>query len=99
MELERYKKGQFVISRAGRDKGRLLIVVELIDEAYVRVVDGDLRKAAHPKLKKMMHLNVVNYSDQELNRVLESGTPLTDAQIRKCIEQYQTKDEPSRRDL
>jgi len=99
MELERYNKGQFVISRAGRDKGRLLIVIERVDETYVRVVDGDLRLVKHPKLKKMMHLNVVHYSDQALNKALELGELITDSQIRKCIEQYQTKDEPSRRDL
>ncbi|GFR35247.1 KOW domain-containing RNA-binding protein [Thermobrachium celere] len=44
--------GQIVHSRAGRDKGRYFIVVGLIDENYVLIADGDLRKIESPKKKK-----------------------------------------------
>lgn len=98
MELMRYKTGEFVISRAGRDKGKLLIVVEHIDENFVRVADGDLRRMAHPKLKKVMHLNLVNYKDQALAKALESGETVTDHTIRKCIELYQSLTKPPRRE-
>ena len=48
--------GQFVKSRAGRDKGNVYIVTKIIDDKYVEVVDGDLRKLEKPKKKKVMHL-------------------------------------------
>lgn len=98
MELERYRVGDFVISRSGRDKGRLLIVVERIDDNFVRVADGELRFIEHPKLKKVKHLNPVNYRDDALATVLESKGTLTDHAIRKSIEHYQTADKQPRRE-
>ena len=41
--------GQIVHSRAGRDKDKFFIVVSLVDEEYVLVADGDLRKINNPK--------------------------------------------------
>jgi ribosomal protein L14E/L6E/L27E len=98
MELKRLKIGEFVISRAGRDKGKLLIVVERVDDTFVRVVDGDLRRMNHPKLKKIMHLNLVNYKDDALAVALESGESITDHSIRKSIEHYRNVTKPPRRE-
>lgn len=98
MELERYRVGDFVISRSGRDKGRLLIVVERVDDNFVRVADGELRLVGHPKLKKVKHLNPVNYRDDALAAALESQEAVTDHTIRKSIEHYQTADKQPRRE-
>ncbi len=45
--------GQFVKSKAGRDKDRIFIIIEIVDEVYVRIVDGDLRRIESPKRKKI----------------------------------------------
>lgn len=91
MDTQRYTIGQFAISRAGRDKGRLFIIVETVDERFVKVADGDLRRIDKPKLKKVMHLNPVRYVDEELAAILVSKGHITDAMIRKCIEKYNTQ--------
>lgn len=44
--------GQAVVSKAGRDRGRLFLVVEILDDVYVNVADGDLRPIERPKKKK-----------------------------------------------
>ena len=36
--------GQLVKSKAGRDKDRVFIIIAIIDEQYVLIADGDLRK-------------------------------------------------------
>lgn len=48
--------GSVVISKAGRDKGKKLVVVELVDEDFVNVADGGLRRVEKPKRKKIKHL-------------------------------------------
>ncbi len=44
--------GQVVKSRAGRDKGRVFLVLEILDDKHVLVVDGDLRRLEKPKKKR-----------------------------------------------
>ena len=47
--------GQVVISGAGRDKSRYLVVIET-EPGYVYVADGKLRKMETPKRKNIKHL-------------------------------------------
>lgn len=44
--------GQFVKSKAGRDKGHVMIVVGRVDEFHVLGADGDLRKLEKLKEEK-----------------------------------------------
>lgn len=48
--------GRVVRSTAGRDKGRLFLVVGVFDEEHLLIADGDLRKVEKPKKKKLRHL-------------------------------------------
>ena len=48
-----YGLGSVVYSLMGRDKGRYFAVVEVIDESFVMIADGDLRRLANPKKKKI----------------------------------------------
>lgn len=77
--------GQFVKSRAGRDKGNVLIVVEIIDEQYVHVVDGDLRKLEKPKKKKVKHLAKISEVDLEIQSAIMEKKPFNDAWLRKKV--------------
>ncbi len=56
MEL---KNGSVVISRAGRDKGSLLAVVE-IGQGHILVCDGGERPLEKPKRKNPKHLAHTN---------------------------------------
>lgn len=53
-------KGQAAISLAGRDKGRAFLIVEILDEGYVAIADGQLRKIDKPKRKKLKHLKLLD---------------------------------------
>lgn len=56
MTREPITVGRVVRSKAGRDKGRLFLVVGVLDDAHLLIADGDLRKLEKPKKKKLRHL-------------------------------------------
>jgi len=80
--------GQVVKSRAGRDKGRIFLVLDIIDNQNVLIVDGDLRKLDNPKLKKMKHLIVYNTIVPDLKQKLDSNIKINNAYIRKLLEPF-----------
>lgn len=82
------KVGQIVKSKAGRDKGRIFIVCQVLDEQHVLVCDGDLRKLSSPKKKKMIHLAIYNTVLTEFADKLQSMENLDDAYVRKLLEPY-----------
>lgn len=77
--------GQLVKSRAGRDKGRLFIVIGIADDQYVTIADGDLRRVEKPKRKKIRHLSKVNRVSEVLRQALQEET-LTNPLVRREIE-------------
>lgn len=80
--------GQVVKSRAGRDKGRVFLVLEVIDDQHVLIVDGDLRKLENPKRKKLKHLMVYNTVLPEFKEKLESKIEINNAYVRKLLEPF-----------
>lgn len=80
--------GQIVKSKSGRDKGRLFIIYEIVDQEYVRLVDGDLRKLDNPKLKKVKHLTKYNTVVVEIKEKLDSDIELKDSHIRRMLSDY-----------
>jgi hypothetical protein len=48
--------GQLVYSRAGRDSGRPMVVLRVLDDRFVEVTDGSLRPRQRPKRKNVRHL-------------------------------------------
>lgn len=83
--------GQFVKSRAGRDKGKILIVTGVVDDKHVLVSDGDLRKLDKPKKKKVMHLIKLNQMDQSIREAIQNHTNLNNAMLRKKIKENNIK--------
>lgn len=80
--------GQVVMSRAGRDKGRIFLVLDIIDAGYVSIIDGSLRKLENPKRKKIKHLMVYNTVLSQLNEKLENDIKINDAYIRELLEPF-----------
>lgn len=76
--------GQIVKSKAGRDKGESFIVYDIIDDNYVLLVDGKLRKISRPKKKKVKHLQRNNTVISDFIKMKEE-TNFNDALIRRLI--------------
>lgn len=80
--------GQVVKSRAGRDKGNIFLVVDVVDDEYVLISDGDIRKLDNPKKKKIKHLIVYSTVIDELNEKILGGIKINNAYIRKLLEPF-----------
>ncbi|NLI60202.1 MAG: RNA-binding protein [Clostridiales bacterium] len=78
--------GRIVLSKAGRDKGDIFIVVGQIDQDYVLIANGANRSVDKPKKKKMKHLELrPDYLGKIRDKLLK-GQKLFDSEIRKSLE-------------
>lgn len=80
--------GQVVRSTAGRDKGQYMVVVAVVDENFILVCNGKLRKVNNPKKKRIKHLAKTNHVSKEIHEKLLNGNKITNAEIRKILESY-----------
>lgn len=76
--------GRVVLSKAGRDAGRRMLVLSVQDE-YAYVVDGDLRKVETPKKKKMKHIKATVALFPTISAMIEEGKRPSDAEIRNIL--------------
>ncbi len=78
------QKGNVVISKKGRDKGRYFVVLYTLDAVYAFLTDGDTRKLDHLKKKKLMHLSSVPVLLPEIVEMYEKHQ-LKDSDVRKAL--------------
>ncbi|MGB9812685.1 MAG: RNA-binding protein [Thermovenabulum sp.] len=83
--------GQLVISKAGRDKGRFMLIVKIIDSQYVLVADGELRRIEKPKKKKIKHLQLTNKKDGFIYEKLINNRKVYNEEIRRALEELTGK--------
>ncbi|MCG8483953.1 MAG: KOW domain-containing RNA-binding protein [Clostridia bacterium] len=78
--------GQIVSSKAGRDKDRLFVIIDIVDDQYVLIADGDLRKIEKPKKKKVRHLLKQNIINSDIKEKLEKNEKLDNIYLRRELE-------------
>lgn len=78
--------GRVVRSTAGRDESKAFILMKVLDEQYVEISDGDLRKEEKPKKKKMKHLTLTNVVAEEIRDLLVNNKKVSNATIRKFLQ-------------
>ena len=83
--------GGIVISKRGRDKNRLFIIVG-IDANFLYLADGALRKLEKPKKKKFMHVQITESISLEIVGKLSEGS-LKDEDLRKVLLRFETNGE------
>lgn len=76
--------GDVVLSIAGRDRNEYFIVTK-VEENYVYLVDGDIRKIENPKKKKMKHVELTNFSDSTIAEKIRNNNKITNQDIRKSL--------------
>jgi len=84
------KKGQVVKSISGRDKGKVFLIFEIVDDDMVTIVNGKLRGVEKPKLKKVKHLMV--YKDV-IHGFYDKKLPVSmnNSKIRDLLKSYEAK--------
>ncbi|MCL1877669.1 MAG: KOW domain-containing RNA-binding protein [Defluviitaleaceae bacterium] len=77
-------RGTIVFSKAGRDKGMEMVVLEAEGE-FLLLADGRRRTLEKPKRKKVKHIQPTN---TQILMKPECGRALQDADIRKQLKVY-----------
>lgn len=77
-------EGSLVISKSGRDKLKHFIVTR-IENDYVFLLDGNIRKVEKPKKKKMKHIQATNMFSEYINKCIKKNKDLTNKEIKKEI--------------
>lgn len=77
--------GDIVYSKAGRDKDKIFVVLEVLDFQYVSIADGSLRKVQNPKRKKIKHLEKTNLKASYIESKLAEGNKITNTDIRRIL--------------
>ena len=80
-------KGMIVKSKAGRDNGKLFIVINTEGE-FVYVANGDTRKTENPKKKKLKHLQLTAHICEEVQEKLSKSSEVTNSELRKALAEY-----------
>lgn len=79
--------GYVVKSLAGRDAGRLFVVIGT-DLDFAILADGRLRRTEKPKRKKLRHLEFVFEPNSRYADKLRSEGKATNSEIRRMLSEY-----------
>lgn len=85
-----FRDGNIVLSKAGRDKGNYFVVLKTVDENFVYIADGDLRKVDNPKLKKCKHLENTGKTSERVCQKLSEGIRVTNPDLLRELADYKT---------
>ena len=85
MDIE---KSNIVRSGAGRDKGKLFVVLGVEGE-YLLLADGKSRKLESPKRKKRRHVDFVASDDgNRLSKKIRGEEKITNSELRRPLAAY-----------
>lgn len=88
MSTEGLRLGQLVSSRAGRDADRYFALLEVLDDRFVAIADGDRRKVEKPKKKNIRHLIIHRAVLPEIEQKLLIGEYPTNAEVKRALETF-----------
>ncbi|MBR7187215.1 MAG: RNA-binding protein [Clostridia bacterium] len=83
--------GSVVISKAGRDRGRIFLVIEEVDADFVRIANGELRKLDRLKKKRRKHLKPTGAVVQALRDRISEGKTVEDHELRAWLREEEEK--------
>ena len=83
--------GSIVRSLAGRDQGRLFLVVQELNDDFVMVANGQLRKMDRLKKKRRKHLKPTGTVVEELRIRLAAGETVEDHELRSWLSEEEEK--------
>lgn len=83
--------GTVIISKAGRDKGKFMVVTEVMSKKAV-VIDGKERPIERPKLKNIKHIAYTRYKISQYDMAANS-------RIRKALNLLSSKAQASEEEV
>jgi len=72
----------------GKDVDHYSVIVEVINERFVLIADGDRRKFDRAKKKNVNHLELQDFISPEITRSLEEAGRVTNGKLRFAIAKF-----------
>jgi len=89
----KFSLGQVVQSKAGRDEGKLYVVVDVEpDQKFLYLADGKTRKVEKPKKKNPRHLNRLNEVLEEIQTKNKARMRITNREVESALKKVREKD-------
>jgi large subunit ribosomal protein L14e len=80
--------GQIVRVVQGREFGQFAVIIEIVDERFVLLADGEKRKFDKPKMKNLQHVELLCYVSPEVrDSLLETGR-VTNGKLRFALSKF-----------
>ncbi|MCM3750118.1 KOW domain-containing RNA-binding protein [Paenibacillus pasadenensis] len=80
--------GRLVKVLRGKDEGSFSVIVEILDDRFVHIADGDGRRFDSPKKKNVQHLQLLPALSSEVSDSLSETGRVTNAKLRFAIQKY-----------
>ena len=80
--------GSIVMSLAGRDKGNFFIVTKITDN-FAYIIDGKVHKVENPKLKKLKHLDILEFSAEDIRNKILTKSKFSNQEVKKALKNFQ----------
>lgn len=85
MLTENVQLGQFVRSVAGRDKGKYYLIYDVLNEAFVRIIDGEKKRINNPKKKNIKHLEFFPQKADDIAEMIRKGETVSEQEVLRII--------------
>jgi large subunit ribosomal protein L14e len=87
--------GQFVRIIRGNDSGKYAVIINVEDQRFVWIVDGDKRRFDQPKKKNILHLELLPTVSSEVVESMSDSGRVTNSKLRfvinKVVNQIQSE--------
>jgi len=80
--------GDIVFSKAGRDKDKPFVVIQVLDAQFVLLADGRVRRVDKPKKKKIKHLIKSGRAAEGIKEKLAAGTKVTNPDLKRALAEF-----------
>ena len=87
-------QSNIIRSDAGRDKGKLFVVLAVEGE-YLLLADGKSRRVEAPKRKKRRHVLFVAAEETRVYEKIKNNEKITNSELRRTLAAYREEVHPS----
>ena len=87
-------QSNIIRSDAGRDKGKLFVVLAVEGE-YLLLADGKSRRVEAPKRKKRRHVLFVAAEETRVSEKIKNNEKITNSELRRTLAAYREEVQPS----
>ena len=87
-------QSNIIRSDAGRDKGKLFVVLAVEGE-YLLLADGKTRRVEAPKRKKRRHVLFVAAEETRVSEKIKNNEKVTNSELRRTLAAYREEVHPS----